>query len=326
MDKQTQKKLAAMATLFAALAVLPHMVTSSYITHIFTLVLLWSFVATAWAYMARFGIVSLGHGIFMALGAYVPTLLFNFYGISPWLGMWLGVAAAVVAAIAVGYPCFRFGLIGDYFALVTLALAEAGALVINAFREETGGTLGLTLTNTGRLADFQFANKIWFYYVALILLALALYIWRLVDRSRLRLALMAIGESELAAASMGVKVIKYKLTITALSAALTALGGVLYAQYVTYINPETVAGVTVSLSVCFKAILGGMFSPLGPLVGSAIIVSLEEYVRISLGSQYLGVSEIIYGVALMLLIIFMPNGIYGSLKGRLTKKMQVERG
>ncbi len=318
--------LMAWGALLGALALLPLLVTSPYVTHIFTLVLLWAFVATAWAYMARFGLVSLGHGIFMAVGAYVPTLLFNYFGISPWLGMWLGMAAAVLAALVVGYPCFRFGLVGDYFALVTLALAEAGALVVNVFREETGGTLGMTLKNTGNLADFQFANKMWFYYVALAMLALALVIWRMIDRSRMRLALTAIGESELAAASMGVKVIKYKLAITALSAALTSLGGVLYAQYVTYINPETVAGVGVSLAICFKAIMGGMFNPLGPLVGSAIIVSLEEYVRVSLGSQFLGVSEIIYGVLLVLLIVFLPNGIYGSIQGRLIKKTQVERG
>jgi branched-chain amino acid transport system permease protein len=324
-DKLTNPLLTG-GLLMAALAALPLLVTSSYITHIMTLVLLWAFVATAWSYMARFGLVSLGHGIFMAVGAYVPTLLFNLYGLSPWLGMWVGVAAAVLAAMVVGYPCFRFGLVGDYFALVTLALAEAAALVVNLFREETGGTLGLTLKNTGKLADFQFVDKVWFYYVALAFLALALLIWRKIDRSRVRLALTAIGESELAAASMGVRVIKYKLGITALSAALTALGGMLYAQYVTYINPETVAGVGVSLAICFKAIMGGMFNPLGPLVGSAIIVSLEEYVRVALGSQYLGASEILYGVMLVLLIVFLPNGIYGSLKDRLIKKPQVERG
>jgi len=271
--------------------------------------------------MARFGIVSLGHGVFLGIGAYVPALLFNFYGLSPWIGMLIAITIATLVAVILGYPCFRFGLIGDYFALVTLAVAEVGALVVIAYREHTGGSLGLTLNASTRpWLDFQFDDKRYYYYIALVFLLLALYVWRRIDKSKVRLALTAIGESELAAASLGVNVIKYKMLVTIISAALTAMGGVLYAQYVTYISPDTVSGVAVSLSVCFKAILGGMFDILGPFVGTAIMVSLEEYVRISLGAKFLGVSEIIFGLALMLLIIFLPRGIFGSLKEAFTKR------
>lgn len=307
--------------LLILLIILPFVISSSYLTHIVTLILLWSFVATAWAYMARFGMVSLGHGVFLGIGAYLPTLMFNYWGVTPWIGIFVGLAAAIAIAAILGYTCFRFGLLGDYFALVTLAVAEVSALAIMALREITGGSLGYTLRSTGRLADMQFSDKRVFYFMALILLIGAVYIWRRIDKSPVRLALTAIEESEIAAASLGISVIRYKMMITLLSAALTALGGSLYAQYVTYVSPDTIAGVGVSLSVCFKAILGGMFAVLGPFVGSAIIVSLEEYIRISLGTSFLGLSQIIFGIALLLMIIFMPKGIMGSVSMAVAKRL-----
>jgi branched-chain amino acid transport system permease protein len=311
---------------FLLLIVLPLIWRSPYVIHIVTLILLWSFVATAWALMARFGIVSLGHGVFLGIGAYIPALLFNFHAVSPWIGMLLAIAAAVAVAMILGYPCFRFGLIGDYFALVTLAVAEVGSLVIVSYREFTGGSLGLTLNSSDRSwIDFQFDDKRVYYYISMIFLLLALYIWHRIGKSKLRLALTAIGESETAAASLGVNVIKYKMLVTMLSAGLTAMGGVLYTQYVTYISPDTVSGIGVSLSVCFKAILGGMFDILGPFIGTTIMVSLEEYVRISLGSKFTGVSEIIFGLVLLIMIIFMPRGIFGSLKEVLTRRRDVGR-
>ena len=242
------------ALVFLAILLFPLICYSQYVIHIITLILLWSFVATAWSLMARFGIVSLGHGAFLSIGAYIPTLLFNFYGLSPWLGMFFAIAVAALAAMILGYPCFRFGLIGDYFALVTLAVAEVGSLVIVACREYTGGSLGLTLKSSNRSwIDFQFNDERYYYYIAMIFLLLALFIWRLIEKSKIRLALTAIGESELAAASLGVNVIKYKMLITTLSVTLTAMGGVVYAQCTRYISPDTVSGVGVSLSVCFKA-------------------------------------------------------------------------
>jgi branched-chain amino acid transport system permease protein len=110
------------------------------------------------------------------------------------------------------------------------------------------------------------------------------------------------------------------MLVTMISAGLTAMGGALYAHYVTYISPDTVSGVAVSLSICFKAILGGMFDVLGPFIGTAIMVSLEESVRISLGSKFVGLSDVIFGLAIMLLIIFLPKGIFGSLKEILVRK------
>ena len=271
--------------------------------------------------MGRFGVVSLGHGAFLGLGAYTCALLFNFYGLSPWVGMLLGGLVAVLFAFLIGYACFRSGVIGDYFALVTLALGEIVALTIIAFRDITGGSLGFTLKSVGTsFLYLQSEKKIHFYYISLCFLILALLVWKWIDRSKMQKAMRAIGEDEIAASTLGIGIIRYKMIITMISAFTTAIGGVLYAQYVTYLNPHTLSGVPVSLEVAFKAILGGMFSLWGPTVGTALIVALEEYIRVSYGGTFVGFSQIIYGMALVLLIIFLPKGIYGTLQDLFKKK------
>jgi len=294
---------------------------SPYLIHIGTLIFIWSFVTTAWSYMGRFGLVSLGHGAFLGLGAYTSTLLFNYYGLSPWVGMFLGALVAVLCAILIGYSCFRFGVIGDYFALVTLALGEIVALTIIAFRDVTGGSLGFTLKSLGTsLLFLQSEKKIHFYYISLAFLILALLVWKWIDRSKMQKALRAIGEDEVAASTLGIGIIRYKMIITMISAFMTAMGGVIYAQYVTYLNPHTLSGVPISLEIAFKAILGGMFNLWGPTVGTALIVALEEYIRVSYGGTFVGYSQIIYGLALVLLIIFLPKGIYGTLHDLFRRK------
>lgn len=300
--------------------ILPLFVTSSYLIHIFNLILIWSFIATAWSYMARFGLVSLGHGAFMGIGAYTSSLLFNYFNLSPWIGLIVAGLAATLFASVLGFACFRSGIIGDYFALVTLAVAEVAALIIIAYREVTGGSLGLTINSANpSFFNMQFESKVSFYYLFLFFLVIAYIVWVWIDKNKMKMALTAVGEDESVAASLGVNIMRYKMRIIQISAFFTSIGGVLYAQYITYINPHTVSGIDVSLSIPFKAILGGMFSFWGPLVGSTIIVSLEEYIRIAFGSNFAGVSQIIYGLALICLIIFLPNGIFGTLKEKLSK-------
>jgi len=298
------------------LALPPFVGVPQYFMHIGVLVLIWAFVYTAWAMMGRFGLVSLGHGAFMGIGAYTVALLWNFFGITPWLGIPAGVVLAVLLAMAVGYPCFRFRIVGHYFALVTLALGEIVRLTIVALRDHTGGSLGLTPTRYGEgtsLYAFQFADKEVFYGIALILWLTGIVVWRLVDRGMARYALVALGEDEAAAASLGIHVTAQKLRITALSAALTALGGGIYTQYLVYVNPNTVAGVAVSLQIVFAAIAGGMFTAFGPTVGALITIILAEGLRIAFGAEIIGLDTTIYGLLLILFIIFLPKGILGGL-------------
>ena len=140
-----------------------------------------------------------------------------------------------------------------------------------------------------------------------------LWVWARVDRSMARSAMEAIGEDETAAASVGIHVTRFKMGITALSAGLTALGGVLLAQYLAYANPDTLSGIAVSLRIVFAVVLGGMYSLLGPSVGTALTIALGEYLRIYFGIRLIGIAETIYGLTLILFIIFLPAGIWGSL-------------
>jgi branched-chain amino acid transport system permease protein len=232
------------------------------------------------------------------------------------------VAAAVAVALVVAYPCSRFGIVGHYFGLVTLAMGEVIRLLLIAERDWTGGSLGLTLKAAGDASflAIQYTDKRVFFYGTFVVWLLGLWIWHRLDRSMARAAMEAIGEDETAAASVGIHVSRFKLGITALSAALTALGGVLYAQYIAYVNPETLAGVGVSLRIVFAVVLGGMYSLLGPTVGTALTISLSEYLRVKFGVHYIGMAETIYGLLLVIFIIFLPSGIYGSLRGLFTRR------
>jgi branched-chain amino acid transport system permease protein len=295
----------------AGLVALPF-VMPPYLMHILIQVLLWGFIYTAWSMMGRFGFVSLGHGAFMGVGAYVPALLWNYYDVTPWLGMPAGMALSVLLALVIGYPCFRLRVIGHYFALVTLALSEVVLRTITAGRDITGGSLGMTYKLAGHSwYALQFPDKRYFYAIALVAWLAGLAVWRWIDHGISREALEAISEDEEAAAALGIDVMREKLRVTVVSAALTALGGSLFGEYLAYLNPETVSGIGVSLQIVFAAIAGGMYAMLGPTVGALLTIVLNEGLRVSFGTNFIGAANTIYGVLLVLFIIFMPRGIMG---------------
>ena len=301
----------------AVLAAAPLTGIGNYPLHLMILCLLWAFVYTGWAVMGRLGMVSLGHGAFLGVGAYVVVMGWNHYHLSPWLGVPLALALAALLAFLVGYPCFRFKIVGHYFALVTLALSEVTRLIIIALRDYTGGSLGVTpktaLANTSwSLTAMQFSSKLVWYYVILAVWLGGLWLWTRVDRSMARLALEAISQEEDAAASVGMSVTRLKLGVTMISALMTCLGGALYAQYQLYVSPETVSGIGISLQMVFGAIAGGMFVRLGPTVGAVFTLLLAEGLRLTIGHEIHGLDATLYGLMLVLFIIFMPKGILGA--------------
>jgi branched-chain amino acid transport system permease protein len=176
------------------------------------------------------------------------------------------------------------------------------------------------------LLALQFADKRVFYYGALALWLAGLYVWARVDRSMARSAMEAIGEDETAAASVGIHVTRFKVGITVLSAVLTAIGGIAYAQYISYVNPDTLAGIGVSLRIVFAVVLGGMYSMLGPTVGTALTIALAEYLRVLFGLRFIGMAETIYGLLLILFIIFLPAGIYGSVRQLVRRRRPAPAG
>ena len=308
----------AWAAIAAVLVVLPLVHRDPYHLHIMVLILIWSFAYTSWSMMGRFGLTSLGHGGFMGVGAYVTALLWNHLGVSPWLGIPIALLCAGVLALVVAYPCFRFRITGHYFALVTLALSGIVLQVITASRDYTGGSLGYTpqATTGSKLVALQSSDKTVWYFVALAVWAVGLLIWFWVDRSMTRHAMEAISEDEDAAAAAGVNVTAEKLKITVLSALMTALAGAVYCQYQMFISPDTVSGIAVSLQMVFAAVVGGLYVALGPTVGAVITILMAEVLRIGFGTKAVGWDNLIYGALLVAFIIFLPQGILGSLLER----------
>jgi branched-chain amino acid transport system permease protein len=305
----------------AALIALPFVYSAPYPLHLMVVVLIWSFAYTSWSVMGRFGLVSLGHGGFMGVGAYATALLWNYYHLSPFLGIPVAMVIAVALALIVAYPCSRFRITGHYFALVTLALSAIVLQVAIASRDITGGSLGYTperAQGTGHILAFQFTDKLTWYFIALAVWACGLLIrWR-IDHSMIAYALEAIAEDEDAAGAAGVNVTFEKLKVTALSAAMTAVAGGLYCQYQMFISPDTVSGISVSLQMVFAAVVGGIYVLPGPTVGAIITIVLAETLRIFFGTRALGWDNLVYGTLLVLFIIFLPQGLAGAAWNRLT--------
>jgi len=305
-----------------------------YYLHLLIQIFIWAFIYTGWSIMGRFGLTSFGHGAFTGIGAYGCVLLWNYLGLTPWVGIPLSVVVAVVVALLVGYPCFHLRITGHYFALLTLALTEFVRLCIVGLRDYTGGSLG---TQPRRYGDglsiyaIQFeTDRVVSFYIALALWLTGLAIWTWVDSSMDRYALEAASQDEEAAASVGIDVTREKLKVTAISAAMCAFGGAIYGQYQMYIGPDTIAGLSVSLNIVFAVIAGGLWVMLGPTVGAVFTQVLSEALRVTIqstaglqsafGSSVLALDTLIYGLLLVLFIIYMPKGILGTLLERRQKK------
>jgi branched-chain amino acid transport system permease protein len=310
------------------LIALPFVYRDPYHLHILILILIWSFAYTSWAVMGRFGLVSLGHGGFMGVGAYVTVLLWNHFGLSPWIGIPVALACAGLLALVVAYPCFRFRITGHYFALVTLALSGIVLQVITATRNHTGGSLGITPERTkgSHFWALQFDDKVVWYLIALAVWAGGLLIWSWIEHSMGRYAMEAISEDEDAAAAAGVNVTAEKLRITVISALMTALAGAIYAQYQMFISPDTVSGIGISLQMVFAAVVGGIYVALGPTVGAIITILLAETLRIGFGTKAVGWDNLVYGILLVVFIIFLPKGILGSLLSSISTRSKRQNG
>lgn len=318
---------------FALVLLLPFVVrlffggSEKYYLHLLIQIFLWSFIYTGWALMGRFGLTSLGHGAFTGIGAYVTVLLWNFAGITPWIGIPVAMLTATIVGVLIGYPCFSLRITGHYFGLLTLALTEFVRLCIVGLRDYTGGSLGTQPKRYGdgiSLYAMQFEpDRMLAYYIVVALWLFGLYVWWRVDRSMDRYALDAASQDEDAASSVGINVTREKLKITALSAGMCALGGAFFAQYQMYIGPDTIAGLGTSLNMVFAVVSGGVWVMLGPTVGAIFTQVLSEVLRVAiqgsatlksaLGSAALALDSLIYGLLLILFIIYMPKGILGTI-------------
>ncbi len=300
-----------LALLFAVALAFPWFFQLPYHRDLAIKILLYATLAQAWNILAGFcGQISLGHAVFFGTGAYTSSVLQMTVGVNPWLGMVIGVVLAVALSQAIGYPCFR--LRGHYFAIATIAIGEIiHTLAINW--DFIGGARGLTLPiRKDSLAAFQFhGTKYLYYYIILALMVLCFYATSRIERARLGYYLRAIREDLDAAQSVGVPVTTYKLLAIAVSAGFMAAGGSFYAQYVLYLDPDSVFPLSLSILVCLLTVIGGTGTLWGPLVGSALMIPLSEFTRIKFGGTGSAVDLLIYGGLLTIVAVFQPAGLVG---------------
>jgi branched-chain amino acid transport system permease protein len=298
------------AIVFLAVLAFPLVFTNPFPRHVMITIFLYGMLAQAWNILAGYcGQISLGHAVFFGTGAYTSTVLVRQLGLTPWAGMLAGALLAVALSQVIGYPVFR--LRGHYFAIATIAVGEIiQTLVINW--DWLGGARGLfvPIKRPDSFIQFQFNDsKQTYYYIALGLLGFALLLTRWLTRSRTGYYFRAIREDQDAAASLGIPVARYKQRAMALSAGLTAFGGTFYAQYILFIDPESVFPLSLSILICLVAVLGGVGTLWGPLIGAAILVPLSEGTRIYLGGTGKAVDLLVYGGLIMVISVIQPGGI-----------------
>jgi len=303
---------AGLGLLLVAALVFPAVFTLPFPRHVMILIYLYGTLAAAWNLLAGYcGQISLGHAVFFGVGAYTSTLLVVKAGVTPWLGMAAGAALAVVVSQAIGYPVFR--LRGHYFAIATIAVGEiVQTLVINWDWVNGARGIFVPIQRPDSLWNLQYhTSKAAYYYIALALLAVALGVTVLLERSRRGYYFRAIREDEQAAASLGVHVAREKHWAIAVSAALTAMGGTFYAQYNFFVDPETVFPLSLSILICLVAVLGGVGTLWGPVVGAAVLVPLSEGTRVLLGGGGKALDLLIYGALIMVIAVVQPGGLVG---------------
>jgi len=303
----------------AILLILPFWIPSNW-QNLLISTFYYAYLGQAWNLLGGYaGQLSLGHAAFFGVGSYTAAVLAIHLGLSPWIGMFAGAVLAVLLSQGIGYLGFRFGLRGFYFILLTVAAAEICRLVA-LHLPILGGYTGLFIQFKPDAWHFQFKGKIPYYFVSLGFLAAASGIAWLVSRSKMGAYLVAIREDEDASEGLGVDTFRYKMLAYALSAALTALGGTFYAYYQFYLQPNTVLSLNHSVDIMIRPIVGGSGTILGPILGSLLLELMGEFSRTVFAAGTAGLSVAMYGVLLIVVVLFLPRGVYPTLAGWLRRR------
>ena len=295
-------------------------VLNAYAVTILIFIFFYGFLGQAWNIVGGYaGQLSAGHAAFVGVGGYTAAMLSIERGLTPWLGMFVGAALAAGLGAVIGYLGFRFGLRGFYFVLLTVAFAELCRILVSNI-DALGGALGLYVTFTGNPRHFQFQDQRAYYYIALALMLLATGVAALIERRRFGIYLAAIREDEEACEALGVDTFKYKMLAMLVSSFLTGLGGTFYAFYLFSLQPNTVFGIPLSVEIIIRPIIGGSGTLLGPILGSFILTPLGELSRHYFGQSGLhGAHLIVYGLLLIGVVLFLPQGAYPWLRRLFTR-------
>jgi len=288
---------------------------SAYYQLVLTQVLLWAVLSLAWNILSGYsGYFSFGHAVFWGLGAYTVALGVIYLDLPPWLGIPLGGVIGGIAGAVIGYPTFR--LRGHYFALAMLAYPLATLYVFQWLGYQE---ISLPMKRQAPVLYMQFADPRAYVVLALGLLVIALAISLRVENSRFGMALLAIKQNEPAAEAAGIDTWRWKMRAIMLSGALAGMAGGLYAVVLLVVTPESVFGMLVSAQPLILALFGGVGSLWGPVIGAAVLVPLAEGLNGELGDVLPGIQGVVYGVAIIAIILCAPEGVYWRLRDRFTK-------
>jgi branched-chain amino acid transport system permease protein len=307
---------------FALAGLAPLVVRDAFLLDGLILILMWGACGAAWNIAGGYaGQVSLGHSAFFGLGAYGAALLTTRWQISPWIGLLVGALIAVATGFVIGFLSNR--LRGPYFVLATIAFSQVLLLGAARWRGLTAGSEGIPVPFRPGFWTLGIADKrIWVWLVlgvAVLVYAVQVYL----ERSRRGYQLAAVREDEDAALSLGVPARRLKVAAIAVSAALTAVCGALWAQYVGFVDPIYVFSVDLSVKFSLAAIIGGLGTALGPFLGSVLVTTVETYLRArfgGIGAGLVGLYLILYGIALIVMVRFAPQGLVGWIGDRLRRR------
>ena len=318
----SRRAAVALALLSAALLIAPWVV-NDYLLTILILILYFAYTGQAWNIMMGFaGQLSLGHALYIGLGGYVAATLFTRFGVAPWLGLLAAMPVAALCGAIVGYLAFRFGVTGVYFAILTIAFAEFARIGFDHW-DFVNATSGLFLP-----VKQYTHNDLWrlrgdptmFYYVILAATAAALLLCQLLIRSRTGYFWRAIREDERAARAVGIDAFRYKMIAVMVSAAVTAFAGVFYAFFYNNLFPEQVFSLPRSIEIILGPVIGGIGTLFGPILGAFVLTGLAETLNSALtafGVDLPGVTQVFYGLCLLIVIAALPDGVWPPLARRL---------
>ena len=311
-----------LSVLAAGLIVLPAF-AGSYMLSVATLILFFAYSGQAWNVMMGFaGQLSLGHSLYVGVGAYISAGIFFHYGIGPWAGVWLSIAVCVALGCAIGFLAFRFGISGVYFALLTIAFAEFTRIGFDHLQWFGGpGGLFLKVAQRDQIDILAFRGPPAMYYYAILALAagaFALCAWLL--KSRAGYYWQAIRENEEAAQALGINTFRWKMLAVAISSAMTAVSGVFFAFYYNNLFPEQIFHISRSIEIILGPIIGGIGTLFGPILGAAVLTLLADGITellAAMGLEIPGVKQVFYGVVLLVVVMFLPHGIWPTLARKL---------
>ncbi len=317
-----RRALVLLLALLAVLLAIPLFASDYLLTVMFT-ILYFAYVGQAWNIMMGFaGQLSLGHALYVGLGAYAAAALYVHFGLSPMIGMFASLAISAAVAAFIGFLAFRFGVGGVYFAILTIAFAEFARIGFDHWRW-IGGSAGFFLpvaTYTGNDIINLRGSPTMFYYVMLTLTALALIACHALLRSRIGYYWLAIRESPEAAEALGINLFRYKMYAVMISGAMTSLGGVVIAFFYNNLFPEQIFHISQSIELILGPIIGGIGTLFGPIIGAFLLTALAETlgeILLAAGIEVPGFKQVFYGICLLIVVMFLPDGIWPALRSAL---------